>query len=59
MVVIYRCKNCGFILHKFVRVGQDFYGLPTPTELITKYNGRCPNCGSKLKVPTLNDIILK
>ena len=59
MPVVYRCKHCGFILHVFVRVGQDTYGVPTPRELRSIYGGLCPRCGHRLEPPTLNDIIVK
>ena len=59
MPIVYRCKNCGFILHVFVRVGQNSYGVPTPSELASWYGGICPRCGAPLGRPTLSDIIVK
>jgi len=59
MPVIYRCRICGFILHVFKRVGQDSYGMPTPSELSARYGGFCPRCGNRLSKPTLKDIIVK
>ena len=56
MPVIFRCSKCGKILYVFNRVGQDYYGIPTPSEVISLYGGVCPQCGSKLKIPTVNDI---
>jgi len=56
MPVIYKCGKCGFILHSFEKVGQDFYGLPAPSELSTKFNGICPRCGKFLTKPSLNNI---
>ncbi len=59
MPIVYRCKHCGFILHVFVRVGQNSYGVPTPSELMSQYGGICPRCGHPLEPPTMRDIILK
>jgi len=56
MPVIYLCRNCGFILYRFERVGQDYYGLPTPSEIMNWYGGVCPKCNSRLKKPTLSSI---
>ncbi len=56
MPVIFRCSKCGKILYAFNRVGQDYYGIPTPSEVISLYGGVCPHCGSRLKIPTVNDI---
>ncbi len=58
MVVIFRCRNCGAILFRFSRVGQDFYGLPTPDELKARIGGRCPRCGSIPGRPTPDSIIV-
>jgi len=57
--IVYRCKVCGFLLHVFVRVGQNSYGVPTPSELMSQYGGICPRCGHSLEPPTLDDIIVK
>ena len=59
MPIVYRCHRCGFILHVFVRVGQNSYGVPTPSELASQFGGICPRCGAPLGKPTLNDIITK
>lgn len=56
MPVIYKCGTCGFILYSFEKVGQDFYGMPTPSELATKLGGKCVKCGSTLGVPKLDNI---
>ncbi len=56
MPVLFRCKHCSSIIFIFERVGQDCFGLPSPTELINKFNGVCPHCGSKLSIPSLEDI---
>jgi len=46
--VVYRCSNCGYILDIFLRVGQNSYGVPTPSELASRYGGVCPRCGKPL-----------
>ncbi len=56
MPVKYICRKCGYVLWEFKRVGQDCYGLPTPSEVIAFYGGICPNCKRELSKPTLNDI---
>lgn len=57
--VVYRCKGCNYELYKFERVGQDFYGVRTPSEIKLIFGGRCPRCGRELSIPTLNDIKIK
>lgn len=54
--VRYVCKNCGHILYKFEKVGQDFYGVRTPSEIKSIYGGKCPKCGHELQTPTLAEI---
>ncbi len=56
MPVIFRCKKCGAVIYVFKRVGQDCFGLPTPTELSLKLGGRCPRCGRIIGVPALDDV---
>ena len=57
MPIVYRCSRCGFILHVFVKVGQNSYGVPTPSELANQYGGVCPRCGKPLEVkPSLDNI---
>jgi transcription initiation factor TFIIB len=46
--VVYKCKNCGTIVYKFERVGQDFAGIRTPYEVKCRYNWKCPSCGKPL-----------
>lgn len=58
LAVIFRCKNCGTVLFKFSRVGQDFYGLPTPEELRARIGGRCPSCGTIPTKPTADNVII-
>ncbi len=58
MPVLFKCSGCGTIIYRFERVGQDCFGLPTPSELLTMFNGRCPACGKKLKLPSIDDIII-
>ncbi|GEM_PF-426267 len=59
MPVKYVCRNCGFVLWEFREVGQDYYGVPTPEEVIRVYGGICPRCKSDLRMPSLNDISIK
>lgn len=59
MPVRYMCSHCKAILWEFKHVGQDYYGLPTPTEVINVYGGICPNCKRELKRPSLQDIKIK
>ncbi|MCC6023021.1 MAG: hypothetical protein QXH99_07450 [Sulfolobales archaeon] len=56
MPVIYRCSHCGNVLYSFEKVGQDFYGLPTPSELSIKLGGKCSKCGNLLGRPKLDSI---
>ncbi|NON62168.1 hypothetical protein [Candidatus Acidianus copahuensis] len=56
MVVRYTCKKCGFELYRFEKVGQDFYGVRTPSEIRSIYGGRCPKCGHAIETPTLSEI---
>jgi len=58
MPVVYRCRSCGFILHVYERVGQDRYGIPTPSRIAIRYGGRCPRCGAPLGTPSLGDILV-
>jgi len=44
----YVCKSCGYELHRFEKVGQDVYGVRTPTEIKLIYDGKCPRCGHEL-----------
>ncbi len=48
MPVVYRCSKCGYVLYTFSRVGQDYYGIPSPSELLAKLGGVCPSCGKPL-----------
>ena len=59
MPVKYICKNCGYVLYKFERVGQDFYGVRTPSEIKLMYGGMCPRCGHELGTPTIDDIKIR
>ncbi len=56
MPVRYICRHCGTVLWEFKHVGQDYYGLPTPTEVMNVYGGICPNCKRELRKPDLEDI---
>ncbi|AWS00669.1 hypothetical protein [Metallosphaera hakonensis] len=59
MAVIYKCKECRKVLYSFEKVGQDFYGVRTPSEISSIYGGKCPKCGKKLNVPLIDDISVK
>ncbi len=52
----YVCRNCGNILYRFEKVGQDFYGVRTPSEIKSIFGGKCPKCGHELNIPKLEDI---
>ncbi len=60
MPVIYRCSNCGKPIYVFLRAGQDYYGIPTPSELAARVGGVCPYCGKPIKTTVdLNSIVIK
>ncbi|ADI32324.1 hypothetical protein [Staphylothermus hellenicus] len=59
MPVRYVCKHCGYVLWEFKEVGQDYYGIPTPEEVIRVYGGICPKCKHDLSIPSINDISIK
>ncbi|HIP56580.1 MAG TPA: hypothetical protein EYH02_00700 [Ignisphaera aggregans] len=48
MPVIYRCSRCKNVIYTFARAGQDYYGIPTPSELSARLGGVCPYCGKTL-----------
>ncbi|MCS7367624.1 MAG: DUF572 domain-containing protein [archaeon YNP-WB-062] len=48
MPVVYKCSKCGTIIYKFMRAGQDYYGIPSPSELMIRVGNACPNCGKPL-----------
>jgi len=49
----YTCRNCGFELYRFERIGQDVHGVRTPSEVKLWYSGKCPKCGHELGEPSL------
>ncbi|RLI86868.1 MAG: hypothetical protein DRP01_03240 [Archaeoglobales archaeon] len=65
MPLRYVCSNCGYVLYDSKKYdpwklkGMNCFGLPTPSEVIRYYNGRCPKCGKKLRKPDLKDIVIK
>lgn len=59
MPIRYVCKHCGLVLWEFKEVGQDYYGLPTPEEIIRVYGGICPRCKADLTIPSMNDISIR
>lgn len=38
-------------------MGQDYYGVPTPEEVI-RVHGVCPRCKRELEIPSLADIMI-
>ncbi|MEM0173349.1 MAG: hypothetical protein QXV69_03590 [Sulfolobaceae archaeon] len=46
-------------MYKFEKVGQDFYGVRTPSEIKLLYGGRCPQCGRELGKPSLEDVKIR
>lgn len=58
MPLVYRCSNCGYVLHYLERVGQDFVGVPSITEVLSRYGFTCPKCKNKLSKPSQEDIII-
>lgn len=56
--MVYKCGGCNFVLHTFERVGQDFYGIPTPSEVLSWYGGLCPRCGRRLTKPGISDVVV-
>ncbi len=59
MGVRYVCKHCGYVLWEFKHVGQDYFGIPTPSEIMLATGGICPRCKRELSIPTLSDIVIK
>ncbi len=59
MPVRYVCRHCGELLWEFKHVGQDCYGLPTPTEVMNVYGGICPRCKRELHKPSRGDIVVR
>ncbi len=57
-MIYYVCRSCNVVIYKFVRVGQDSFGLPTPSELRARVSVRCPRCGRELGAPGVNDIFV-
>ena len=58
MPLVYRCKNCGRVLHYLERVGQDYVGVPSIREILSRYGYTCPHCKSRLSYPSQSDIII-
>jgi len=56
--VVYVCRHCGEIIYVFERVGQDCYGLPTPSELKDRVGAVCPRCKMPLGKPSLGDVFI-
>ncbi len=58
MPVRYICRKCGRVLWSFTRVGQDYFGVPTPDEVRRMY-GVCPTCKREFEDPSLEDIVIQ
>ncbi|HWQ16567.1 MAG TPA: hypothetical protein VNL13_01870 [Sulfolobales archaeon] len=58
MAVLYVCRGCDEVIYVFSRVGQDSFGLPTPSELRGRVSSKCPKCGRELGAPGINDVII-
>ena len=57
MPIVYRCSKCGKIIYVFWKVGQNYYGVPTPSELASMCGGICPYCGKPLNTkPDISDV---
>ena len=56
--VVYVCRHCGEIIYVFERVGQDCYGLPTPSELKERVGAVCPRCKMPLGEPSLSEVFV-
>lgn len=60
MPVIYKCIKCGATVFAFLKAGQDYYGVPSPSELFVRVGDRCPRCGRILdKTVDLSRIDIK
>ncbi|BCS94326.1 hypothetical protein L3N51_01047 [Metallosphaera sp. J1] len=59
MAVVYKCRGCNHVLYSFEKVGQDFYGVRTPSEISSIYGGKCPKCGKRLGSPSVDDVQIK
>lgn len=58
MPIRYVCRKCGHILWSFERVGQDYFGVPAPEDIIRVY-GVCPKCKHDLSIPKFEDIVIE
>lgn len=59
MPIVYVCKNCGYVLFRFEKVGQDFFGARSHRDIAKMYNGKCPKCGHEIQAPEPEDIIIR
>lgn len=48
MPIVYKCIKCGETIYAFLRAGQDYYGIPSPSELFIRIGSRCPKCRREL-----------
>ncbi|BCU68670.1 hypothetical protein HS7_21070 [Sulfolobales archaeon HS-7] len=54
--IIWTCKGCEYELFRFEKVGQDYYGVRTPQEIMSYHGNKCPRCGRQLEMPTIFSI---
>ena len=69
MGIRYVCSQCGYVLYEYriengkVKVSPSGFkkeaGLATPKKVIEFYGGKCPRCGKKLRLPSLDNIVIR
>ena len=69
MGIRYVCSQCGYLLYEYkIEKGKakvypssfkKYTGVASPREIIAFYNGRCPRCGKKLRLPSLDNIVIR
>jgi len=50
------CKKCKRIIYAWNPVKGDSRGMPSPSDIIRMFNGKCPYCEKPLEKPKLDDI---
>lgn len=58
MPIRYVCRKCGYVLWSFEKVGQDYFGVPAPEDIIRIY-GVCPRCKRDLSIPSIEDVVIE
>jgi len=56
MPIKYICKKCGSVIFEFTNIGQDYFGIRTPSSLVHQFK-KCPHCGRNLL--DYNDVVIK